>query len=58
MAPSTSAATAIDALDAATGRLRWSYTTADIDVSNPVVTGGTVYVSSYDGSVYALSAGS
>jgi outer membrane protein assembly factor BamB len=30
-------------LDAATGRLRWSYTTGDSVVSTPAVAGGVVY---------------
>ena len=46
------------ALDAATGRLRWSYTTGGFTVSGPAVAGGTVYVGSNDHKVYALSAGS
>ena len=44
------------ALDAATGQLRWSYTTGDEVVSGPAVAGGTVYVGSDDDKVYALNA--
>jgi putative pyrroloquinoline-quinone binding quinoprotein len=43
------------ALDAATGRLRWTYTAGD-SVSDPAVAGGTVYVGSLDFKVYALDA--
>jgi outer membrane protein assembly factor BamB len=43
------------ALDAATGHVRWTYTTAG-PVSAPAVAGGTVYVGSYDGKIYALYA--
>jgi len=46
------------ALDAATGRLRWAYTAADMVDSSPAVAGGTVYVGSEDDKVYALNAGS
>ena len=45
------------ALDAATGHLRWTYTTGGA-VSGPAVAGGTVYVGSGDHKVYALDAGS
>ena len=45
------------ALDAATGRPRWTYTTGDL-VTSPTVAGGTVYVGSADHKVYALAAGS
>ena len=60
-APSTSAATdgTVYALDAATGRLRWAYTTAGSVDSSPAVAGGTVYVGGVDGddgTVYALDA--
>ena len=44
------------ALDAATGHLRWSYTTGDCVDSDPAVAGGTVYVGSGDDKVYALDA--
>jgi serine/threonine-protein kinase len=46
------------ALDAATGHLRWTYTTGKGVYSSPVVAGGTVYAGSNDGKVYALNAGS
>jgi eukaryotic-like serine/threonine-protein kinase len=46
------------ALDAATGRPRWAYTTGNFLESTPAVAGGTVYASdSYNGT-YALDAGS
>ena len=59
-APSTSAAAdgKVYALDAATGRVRWAYTTGSHVDSSPAVAGGTVYVGSDDGTVYALKAGS
>jgi eukaryotic-like serine/threonine-protein kinase len=44
------------ALDAATGHLRWAYTTGNTVGSSPAVAGGTVYVGSDDGSVYAFNA--
>jgi outer membrane protein assembly factor BamB len=46
------------ALDAATGRLRWTHTTADAVASSPAVAGGTVYIGGQDGAVFALDAGS
>ena len=46
------------ALDVATGRLRWIYTTGIMPDSGPAVAGGTVYVGSEDNKVYALNAGS
>jgi outer membrane protein assembly factor BamB len=46
------------ALDAATGRLRWRYTTGSNVDSSPAAAGGTIYVGSDDGTVYALDAGS
>ena len=57
-APSTSAASdrKVYALDAATGRPRWTYTTGGAVTSGPAVAGGTVYVGSYDRKVYALDA--
>jgi outer membrane protein assembly factor BamB len=45
------------ALDTATGRLRWAYTTGSHVDSSPAVAGGTVYAESDDGTVYALDAG-
>jgi outer membrane protein assembly factor BamB len=44
------------ALDAATGRLRWSYTTGGGVYASPAVAGGIVYIGSDDGKLYALSA--
>jgi len=46
----------VEALDAATGSLRWTYTTGSYDVSGPAVAGGTVYVGGDDGTVHALDA--
>jgi outer membrane protein assembly factor BamB len=43
------------ALDAATGRLRWTYTTGTGTLYSPAVQGGTVYIGSTDHSLYALS---
>lgn len=44
------------ALDAATGHVRWTYSTGGSD-SSPVVAGGIMYVGSEDHKVYALNAG-
>ena len=44
------------ALDAATGHLRWTYTTGDTVDSSPAVEGGIVYIGSTDDTVYALKA--
>jgi outer membrane protein assembly factor BamB len=44
------------ALDAATGRLRWSYTTGGGVYAGPAVADGIVYIGSDDGNLYALSA--
>ena len=47
----------VAALNAATGRLRWTYTTGSLaDSSGLAVAGGTVYDSDQDGTVYALDA--
>jgi serine/threonine-protein kinase len=46
------------ALDAATGHLRWAYTTGSFVDSSPAVVGGTVYIGSQDSKLYALSAAS
>ncbi len=43
------------ALDAATGHVRWTYTTGGA-VGSPAVAGDTVYVASGDGRLYALDA--
>ncbi len=43
-------------LNAATGQLRWSYTTENAVLPGPAVAGGTVYVGSDDHKVYALNA--
>ncbi|MCX9084250.1 MAG: PQQ-binding-like beta-propeller repeat protein [Candidatus Methanoperedens sp.] len=46
----------IVALDAATGKLKWSYDTGVSDIrSSPVITNGTIIVGSNDGSIYALT---
>jgi len=37
-------------------RMRWSFSTGERVYSSPTVVGGTVYVGSYDGNVYALDA--
>jgi outer membrane protein assembly factor BamB len=44
------------ALDAATGDLRWTYTTGAAVESSPAVAAGTVYIGSNDDRVYALNA--
>jgi outer membrane protein assembly factor BamB len=44
------------ALDASTGALKWNYTTGKEPASSPAVSGGVVYVSSWDRNVYALDA--
>jgi len=46
------------ALDAATGRRRWSFSTEKWIESPPAVAGDLVYVGSTDGEVYAIAAGS
>ena len=46
------------ALDAATGRPRWTYPTGNTIESSPAVANGTVYVADINGTVYALDAGS
>jgi outer membrane protein assembly factor BamB len=43
-------------LDASTGAKIWNYTTGYFVTSSPAVSGGTVYVGSDDGNVYALDA--
>jgi outer membrane protein assembly factor BamB len=44
------------ALDAQTGKLKWSYQTGDIVASAPAVANGIVYVGSFDKYLYALNA--
>ena len=44
------------ALDAATGRVRWTYTSQGAGFSGPAVAGGAVYVGSLNYTVYALKA--
>ena len=44
------------AIDAATGRLRWSYTTGGGVYAAPAVAGGIVYIGSDDDTLYALNA--
>ncbi len=44
------------ALDAATGRLRWDFTTGNGIYAGPAVSGGIVYIGSDDGKLYALNA--
>jgi hypothetical protein len=43
-------------LDASTGAFKWSYTTGSAVASSPAVSGGVVYVGSWDYNVYALDA--
>ncbi|MCZ7399112.1 MAG: PQQ-binding-like beta-propeller repeat protein [Candidatus Methanoperedens sp.] len=46
----------IIAIDAATGKQKWSYDTGPSDIkSSPLIAGGTVFVGSDDGSIYALA---
>ncbi|HYL27507.1 MAG TPA: PQQ-binding-like beta-propeller repeat protein, partial [Candidatus Nitrosotalea sp.] len=44
------------ALDAATGRLRWKFATANVVHASPAVAGGTVFIGSWDRYLYALDA--
>jgi serine/threonine-protein kinase len=44
------------AIDASTGALIWNVTVAPLQNEYPVVVGGVVYVSGYDGNIYALNA--
>ena len=44
------------ALNAVTGRLRWSFATGNGIYAGPAVSGGVVYVGSDDGRLYALNA--
>ncbi|HKE37874.1 MAG TPA: PQQ-binding-like beta-propeller repeat protein [Candidatus Baltobacteraceae bacterium] len=44
------------ALDAATGALRWKFTTGNVVHASPAVADGTVYVGSWDRYMYALDA--
>ncbi len=46
------------AVDAETGRVRWSFATQGPIRSSPAVSGGMVYFGSWDGNVYAVSAAS
>jgi outer membrane protein assembly factor BamB len=43
------------ALDASTGALKWNYTTGGGVDSSPAVSGGFVYVGSWDGKVYGTA---
>ena len=46
----------IIALDASTGKLKWSYDTGVIEIkSSPVIANGTIIIGSNDGSIYALN---
>ena len=42
------------ALDAATGRVRWKFTTGNVVHASPAVAGGIVYIGSWDRYMYAL----
>ena len=42
------------ALNEATGKILWKYTTGGEVASSPAISNGIVYVGSYDGKVYAL----
>ena len=42
------------ALDAATGKTIWKFTTADVSKSHPAISNGLVYVGSLDHNLYAL----
>ena len=44
------------ALDAATGHVRWTYTTGSQVHSSPAVAGGAIYIGSEDYTVYDLKA--
>ena len=44
------------ALDAATGALRWTFTTGDVVHASPAVADGRVYIGSWDRNLYALDA--
>jgi outer membrane protein assembly factor BamB len=44
------------ALDASSGRVRWSFETDDNVKGGPAFKNGTIYTGSYDGNVYALDA--
>ncbi len=44
------------AVDAATGKMRWTFETGNVVHASPAVDGGLVYVGSYDAYFYALDA--
>jgi outer membrane protein assembly factor BamB len=44
------------ALDAATGKLRWSFASRDVIHASPAVANGVVYIGSWDRNLYALDA--
>jgi outer membrane protein assembly factor BamB len=44
------------ALDAASGKLRWKFTTGNVVHASPAVSNGTVYIGSWDRYFYALDA--
>jgi len=46
------------ALDAATGDLRWKFTTGDVVHASPAIDSGTLYVGSWDSYFYAIDAAS
>ena len=46
----------IDAIDAATGRQRWSYRTGDVVHASPAIADGALFIGSWDSYFYALDA--
>jgi outer membrane protein assembly factor BamB len=44
------------ALDAASGKLKWRFATADVVHSSPAISDGTLYIGSWDTYLYALDA--
>jgi outer membrane protein assembly factor BamB len=46
--------TKLYALSAETGEKKWEYATDDIIGSSPIYAGGKIYVTSFDGRLYAF----
>jgi outer membrane protein assembly factor BamB len=44
----------VDAFDATTGALRWTFPTSTSVTASPAVSGGVVYAGDYDGTLYAI----